>query len=427
MKAAVPLTTEEATQHALIPDLRSKVLPQGYELVPGLNSIYEVELALAEASALTKEDAVRRSAYFARIDGRETVHYKLCSGSPLQVDQSSFRMRAFFDVFRFKTSYATHGLFPYRGKFHPQLIKAIMNIIGLQEGDLVLDPMTGSGTTNIEASVIGINSIGFDMNPFAVFMAKTKVDALFLSESQLSELESKAKSAFNALLSLDQGLISPSKPKQMDEIPATILLCYLDAVGYSARVKTRTLPDLLPIVLQRYITAIRNFARIRDQLCLQLGTARINRTDARDMKEVASDSVDGIITSPPYSFAIDYIKGDAPQLQYLGYDTKSLRDTMIGLRGAGLKNQVYAYLEDMDTVLKEISRVLKPGRHAVMIIGSNTVQLEKVLNATGLRLEEELVNSGNKHQLQLAQRFERPIEGIQNVMRSEHILFMKKD
>jgi len=429
LESATQLKVEEVPQQPLIPDIRTRVLPEGYELVPGLNSIYEIELALAEASALSKDDAVRRSAYFARIDGRETLHYKLCSGSPLQVDQSSFRMKAFFTIFKFKTSYATHGLFPYRGKFHPQLIKAIMNIIGLKSGDLVLDPMTGSGTTNIEASVIGINSIGLDMNPFAVFMARAKLNGLSLTDRQLSELESTAKSDFAALSNREDGLVKGtknSKQLKLNEIHPIVLLCYLDAVGYSSRVKTKTLQELFPIVLHRYVTAIRNFSEVRDQLDLRLGNARIEHADAREMKDILPDSVDGIVTSPPYSFAIDYIKGDAPQLQYLGYDIKALRDTMIGLRGKGLKNQVYAYTEDMNRVLSEMARVLKPDRYAVVIIGSNTVQLEKVLNATGLRLEDELVKIGEKHNLHLVQRFERPIEGIQNVMRSEHILFLKK-
>jgi hypothetical protein len=427
VQGATQLKVEEMRQQPLIPNIRSRVLPEGYELVPGLNSIYEVELALAEASALSKDDAVRRSAYFARIDGRETVHYKLCSGSPLQVDQGSFRMKAFFNVFKFKTSYATHGLFPYRGKFHPQLIKAIMNIIGLKSGDLVLDPMTGSGTTNIEASVIGLDSIGFDMNPFAVFMAQAKTAALFLTKEQLLGLESTAKSSFGSLSKHNEGLVkSRSQLVNLKEINPIILLCYLDAVGYSTRVRTRSLQELFPTVLQRYVVAIRSFIEVRDALDLQLGDARIERSDARDLKSVSSDSVDGIVTSPPYSFAIDYVKGDAPQLQYLGYDVKSLRATMIGLRGTGLKNQVYAYTEDMDKVVGEMARVLKTDHYAVVIIGSNTVQLEKVLNATGLRLEDELIGIAERHNLHLTQRFERPIEGIQNVMRSEHILFLKK-
>ena len=150
--AMVELKSQETLDRGpLITDVESKVLPLGYELLPGLNSIYELELALSEARALTKDELVQRGAYFARIDGKETNHYRLCS-APLQVGKNSFRLRAFFEVFRYKTSYATHGLFPYRGKFHPQLIKAIMNIIGLKKGDIVLDPMTGSATSNVEAS-----------------------------------------------------------------------------------------------------------------------------------------------------------------------------------------------------------------------------------------------------------------------------------
>jgi hypothetical protein len=100
---------------------------------------------------------------------------------------------------------------------------------------------------------------------------------------------------------------------------------------------------------------------------------------------------------------------------------------MIGLRGVGLKNQVFNYLDDMGKVLSEMARVLKPSRFAVIIVGTNTVQLEKVEDATGLRLEDELVKLGSEHGLRLVQRFQRPIEGVQNVMKSEQILFLRKE
>lgn len=425
--SADQLRANEVTEQPLIPNILSRVLPLGYELVPGLNSVYELDLALAEARVLSKEELVKRSAYFARIDGRETYHSKLCS-VPLQVGKN-FRLRAFFEVFRYKTSYATHGLFPYRGKFHPQLIKAIMNIIGLKPGDIVLDPMTGSATTNIEASVIGIDSIGFDMNPFAVFMAKVKIDALSMTPSRLEELRAEALSAF-------EKLNAKAKQKRITErvftnhksdVHPLLILCYLDALGYSRRVKTKQIEELFPTVLDRYVSAIKNFISVRDELKLRLGNANVEQFDGRNLTpRVESSSIDGVITSPPYSFAIDYLKGDNVQLEYLGYDVSSIRDSMLGLRGSGLSNQVANYLADMDRVLSEIGRVLKPARYAVIIVGTNTVQLEKVENATGLRLEDELVASGKKHALELAQRFERPIEGVQNIMRSEHILFLKK-
>ena len=67
--------------------------------------------------------------------------------------------RDYFEESWFSVGYSTHGLFPYPGKFHPQMIKTILNIIGLKRGDVVLDPMVGSGTTPVEAASIGITSI----------------------------------------------------------------------------------------------------------------------------------------------------------------------------------------------------------------------------------------------------------------------------
>src|SRR3989304_9889424 len=99
--------------------------------------------------------------------------------TPEQVNASARQDRKnFFAANVFAVGYATHGLFPYRGKFHPQMIKAIMNIIGLKPGETVLDPMAGCGTTNIEAAIMGINSVGVDPNPFACLMGRAKVAGL---------------------------------------------------------------------------------------------------------------------------------------------------------------------------------------------------------------------------------------------------------
>ena len=66
--------------------------------------------------------------------------------------------------------YATHGLHEYRGKFFPQLVRALMNIARLPEDAVVLDPMCGSGTTLVEARLSGRRSYGLDMNPLSVFV-----------------------------------------------------------------------------------------------------------------------------------------------------------------------------------------------------------------------------------------------------------------
>ncbi len=54
--------------------------------------------------------------------------------------------------------YLTHWIYPYKGKFHPQMIGALLNIIGLKEGDSVFEPFSGSGTTALEAQFIPENN-----------------------------------------------------------------------------------------------------------------------------------------------------------------------------------------------------------------------------------------------------------------------------
>src|SRR6266571_2598012 len=129
-----------------------------YELLPQVSQRYEIDLAYGELQSLADDELISRSAYLHKVDGRVTNHYRICQHRPVQVDPDLKHRQNFFDANAYGVGYATHGLFPYRGKFHPQMIKGIMNIIGLKPGDTVLDPMAGCGTTMIEASIVGIDS-----------------------------------------------------------------------------------------------------------------------------------------------------------------------------------------------------------------------------------------------------------------------------
>ncbi len=445
MKQEEPETPQEIS----IPNVPKDLLPQGYKLLPGVNQIYELELALAEFNSLSKKELVKRGAYFWLVDGKETYHYKLCGGDSLKVDKnSSARRKAFFEVYKYKTGYATHGLFPYRGKFHPQLIKAIMNIMQLKEGDAVLDPMTGSATTNIEASVIGLDSIGVEMSPFCCMMARAKRDALQLDPQALQGCAKKSAEIYEyffqkrpihldtttqtSISKLDSDVRLPNL-MDTENIKRILELAYLDAVGYARRRKTKSARELFPIVLERYVQAIESFTSVRKDMRLKLGQIRIAEGDARDLKRLSGDieqisdgEIDGIITSPPYSFAIDYLEGDQPQLEYMGYDVERLRQKMIGLHGPDLKTKVTNYLKDMDKVAQEMSRVLDTRRFCVVVIGSNTAQLQRALNGMETMLEDELIKICKKHDLLLAKKFIRPIEGIRNVMKTESVLFFQK-
>ena len=162
--------------------LIEKLFDQNYHLIDGTDEIFELDLALWEYEVLTKKELVDRSAYFKLVDGKETTHFRTCNLQKLEEvhKNSSFRTKVFFLDGKYSTGYATHSLFPYRGKFHPQLIRALLNILDIKPGHTVLDPMAGSSTVAVEANLLGIDSISVDLSPFCELMGKVKTFSLNL-------------------------------------------------------------------------------------------------------------------------------------------------------------------------------------------------------------------------------------------------------
>ena len=78
--------------------------------------------------------------------------------------------------------YFAHGIHEYKGKFNPQIVRAIMNICCVDNDSLILDPFCGSGTSLLEAQLQGCEAYGIDINPMAVFIARTKTDIIFHQE-----------------------------------------------------------------------------------------------------------------------------------------------------------------------------------------------------------------------------------------------------
>lgn len=66
--------------------------------------------------------------------------------------------------------WATHSA-KYRGNWAPQIARNLI-LLYSREGDVVLDPMVGSGTTMIEAKLLGRKGMAFDIHPEVVKLAK---------------------------------------------------------------------------------------------------------------------------------------------------------------------------------------------------------------------------------------------------------------
>lgn len=392
------------------------------ELFPSVNELFELELAHLEYKSLSGEQLLERTAYIKSVDNKFSNHYLLYSNNSekIHADRSS-ATQAYFEEGQFSTGYATHGLFPYRGKFHPQLIKGLINILNIQKGETILDPMAGSGTTNVEAALMGINSKAIDVSPFCQFMIKTKYEALTIDLKLLEQTKIENKKLFDFF---KQGDVLKKITKIGDDNKIKIynlaFLAFLDALGYSKRVVKSNHEQLFDKVLPRYIETVKSFLSNKYFDQNKIGNLNVlSDSDALNIK-IESNSVDCVITSPPYSFAIDYVENDKDQLEFLGYDTTELKNRLIGLKGKTKNQKLENYFADMDSFCLQVSKVLKKGKYFVLIIGSNTNQ------TGGIRLEETVINSAKKYDMPLVKSILKPIKGMRNTMKEEYVLIFEK-
>jgi len=390
-------------------------------LFDSVNELFELELALLEFQSLSREDLLNRSAFFKFVNGHPTNHYRMCQAfnGCISEDRSA-QTQAYFEVGKYSTGYATHGLFPYRGKFHPQLVKGLLNILSVKPGNIILDPMCGSGTLNVEASLLGIDSIGLDISPFCRLMTRVKCQSLSLRHDHVQSMSSNAVNWFK-YFSEGEIDIKFARIKDADKLKIyeLALLAYLDAMGYARRVTKAGHEELFGKVLKRYQISVSQTITNPVIISAKLGTSKILEGDAR-LLPIPDSSIDCVITSPPYSFAIDYAENDAPQLKYLGYDIESIRSQMIGLSGNAKSEKLQRYFDDMRKVVHEIVRVLKPRKFAVLIIGSNTNQ------TGGVRLEQTIMDYFKEANAPLVRSILKPIKGMRNTMKDEYILFFQK-
>jgi hypothetical protein len=295
--------------------VKEGLFPKHLELVPQLNELYELELAFYESKILSDEEIIRNGAYFARVRDILTRHFLMCSGEPVRLPQhSSSRLRSFFHTNQFKTGYATHGLFPYRGKFHPQMIKGLINTMGLKPGDTVLDPMMGSGTVLIEAKLMGIKSIGVDASPFCRFMTQVKLDALTIPLTPVREALKNCQPVYDYFVKLagqpnrgskkrferesgnlfvkdsDDKYVPTSTNKrelpegcEIPEVYNFLLLAYLDGAGYSERSDRKSPYDQFRAILERYLFVAEKIQLVLAGAESELAESKVLEGDARGL------------------------------------------------------------------------------------------------------------------------------------------------
>ena len=350
-------------------------------------------LVLASDSGLGR---LRRATYFKGIeagDQRFIPDQALLEASSLANGQNwQPGNRDFPRLRRQSTRYSAHGLHEYKGKFHPQIVRAIGNLLGVEPGAWVFDPFCGSGTTLLEASHIGWHTLGIDINPLAILIANAKIKAFRASPAILSRecaalagrlTEPSCNSDWREHLPEPEYLqkwfsslvlqqlhsillaIEKTRPKAIQDVFRVILSDIVRDVSLQdpsdLRIRRRKNPEDNYPATQMFLDSMRaKVASIvqarchvrpkRDvqQLAILADARRAAVAARRFLSEGKRKGFDCAITSPPYATAMPYLDTQRLSLSLFGLiesrDLRSEEKTLIGNRE--IQGRERAELED---------------------------------------------------------------------------------
>jgi DNA modification methylase len=343
---------------------------------------------------------------------------------------------------------ATHFIHPYPAKLLPHIAHFFLSVNELSRpGDKVLDPFGGSGTVALEAQLFGRRPLYADANPLAKLIATVKCKRI--PELAVRDAVKRVKRNSHragarppetpCVVNIEHwyqtpvidslGRIKRAIEKETDKAVKEFLLV---AFSVTCRKQSNADPRVSVPVRLKKINQVNGMADVwetfeatieanlrRMKLVQPYGggnnrlfSCKVVGNDARSLvtsqtskRPLANDSVDLIITSPPYAGAQKYIRASSLSLGWLGMasveDLKRLENKSIGrehysaaqiveVQTTGIaavdrlvvkvyqrnplrSKIVSSYILEMRECIREMHRVLKPGGHMVMVLGNNEV------------------------------------------------------
>ena len=364
-----------------------KLFWQKYKLFP-----YEKVLGRREAEALLQPETIEEGKGFLlakncrQTDNIEDLVYFSSYMVDGQVFETLQAKREHNKGVKQNTRYLAHGIHEYKGKFNPQIVRAIMNICKCNRQVTVLDPFCGSGTSLLEAELQGSLAYGVDVNPMAAFIARVKtntifnvreiqdfdIDAFICHAQQLSKqltLSADERTAYLRSWFLSEHLqcieawkIATESIKNetlrglLQLSVSNILREYSEQEPSDLRIRRRNSPypeePVWEAIRRNFIKSVGKIEMFQQNAAI----APIHRAVIihNNIKAIAPNELpqfDLAITSPPYATALPYIDTQRLSIVWLGLDSpqniKSLECSLIGSRETISKRERDKYISEM--------------------------------------------------------------------------------
>lgn len=309
-----------------------------------------------------------------------------------------------WDFKDFTTQYLTHTFHSYPARFIPQIPLTFIKLF-TKEKETVFDPMCGCGTTLVEAFLNNRNSIGNDFNPLASLI--TKVKTTLIDENEFRYLNKKLV-VMKRYLDLDyrrvDERINNLPNRKVSKIFNRVVISKLESIRETLlEVKGEGHNDLFDFgrvalssaiwslvengngidVDDMFLKKVKSMQKELNKMAKivkNVPEVKVICGDARKL-EVETNSIDLIVTSPPYVNALDYYRAHMYNMLWLGMDFDLFRKHEIGGHSHFIINRfrlLSEYLGDMLRSMIEMNRVLKENKLCVIVVGNSSLEYELI-------------------------------------------------